>query len=49
MELVLPMYNVHSYISLKNLVKTVCIIHGKIGYVKVGESKTGKSLGLDKK
>ena len=30
MELVLPMYNVHPYFSLKTLGKRVCIIHGKI-------------------
>ena len=32
MELVLPMYNVHPYFSLKNLGKKVSIIHGKIWY-----------------
>ena len=31
MELVLPMYNVHPYFSLKNLGKKVSIIHGKYG------------------
>ena len=30
MELVLPMYNAYPYFSLKNLGKTVHIIHGKI-------------------
>ena len=30
MELVLPMYNVHPYFSLRNLVKKVYILHGKI-------------------
>ena len=32
MELVLPMYNVHPYFSLKNLGKKVCIISGKTWY-----------------
>ena len=32
MELVLLMYNVHPYFSLKNLGKKVHIIHGKIQY-----------------
>ena len=32
MELVLPMYNVHPYFSLKNLGKNVYIIHSKIWY-----------------
>ena len=31
-KLVLPMYNVHPYFSLKNLNQKVCIIHGKILY-----------------
>ena len=35
MELVRPMYNVHSYFSLKNLGKKVCIIHSKIWYCLV--------------
>ena len=30
MELVLPMYNMHPYFSLRNLGKKVCIIYGKI-------------------
>ena len=30
MELVLPMYNVHPYFSLKNLGQTMLIIHSKI-------------------
>ena len=30
MELALPMFNVHPYLSLKNLSKKVCIIHNKI-------------------
>ena len=29
MKLVLPVYNVHPYLSLKNLGKNVCIIPGK--------------------
>ena len=29
-ELVIPMYNVHPYFSLKNLGKVVCIIHSEI-------------------
>ena len=33
MELVLPMYNVHPYFSLKNLGKEVCIIHSNTVYV----------------
>ena len=33
MEVVLPVYNAHSYFSLKNLGKNVCIIHGKIWYI----------------
>ena len=33
MELVLCMYNVHPYFSLKNLGKKVCIISGKIWYL----------------
>ena len=33
MELVLPMYNAHPYISLKNLGKNVHITHGKIWYL----------------
>ena len=31
--LILPMYNAHPCFSLKNLGKTLCIIHGKIQYV----------------
>ena len=34
MELVLPMYNVHPYFSLKTLGKRVSIIHSKIWYIK---------------
>ena len=34
MELVLPMYNVHLYFSLKNLDKKVFMIHGKIWYLR---------------
>ena len=30
MELVLPMYNVHPYFSLRNLGPKVCIIHSKM-------------------
>ena len=30
MELVLHMYNAHPYLSLKNLGKNVCILHGKM-------------------
>ena len=33
MELVVSMYNVHPYFSLKNVGKTVCIIHGKIWHI----------------
>ena len=33
MELVLPMYNVHSYFYLKNLGKKIHIIHSKIWYL----------------
>ena len=33
MELVLPMYNVHPYFSLKKVGKNVCIIHGEIQYL----------------
>ena len=33
MELVLPMYNVHPYFSLKNLGPELCITYGKIWYV----------------
>ena len=33
MELPLPMYNMRTYFSLKNLGKTVCIIPTKIWYV----------------
>ena len=29
-ELVLPMYNVHPYLLLKNVGKNVCIINGEI-------------------
>ena len=36
MELVPPMYNTHPYFSLKNLDKTVLIIHRKIRYSLVG-------------
>ena len=32
-ELVLPMYNVHPYVSLRHLGKKVCIIHSKIQYL----------------
>ena len=32
MELVLPMYNVHPYFSLKNVGNKVSKIHGKIRY-----------------
>ena len=30
MEVVPPVYNVHTYFSLKNFGKNVCIIHSKI-------------------
>ena len=33
MELVLPMYNTHPYFSLKNLRKSMHIIHDKIRYI----------------
>ena len=33
MELVLPMYKVHPYLSFKNSGKRVHIIHGKIQYI----------------
>ena len=33
MELVLPTYNMHPYLSLKNLGKKLYIIHGKIQLV----------------
>ena len=36
MELILSMYNVHSYFSLKNLGKKVHVIHGKIRYINSG-------------
>ena len=36
--LVLPMYSVHPYFSLKNLGKKVCILHGKIQYFSLGSS-----------
>ena len=44
MELVLPMYNVHLYFSLKNWGKTVCFIHGKIQYCRYVNNSTLWSL-----
>ena len=35
MELVLPMYSVHPYFSLKNLGNKVCTVHDKICYMCV--------------
>ena len=33
MELLLPMYNVHPYFSLKDLGKKVHIIHGQVRFI----------------
>ena len=52
MELILPMYNVHPYLSLKNLGKKVHIIQSKIRYFtqKTGQSgRANKTKGLTKR
>ena len=43
MQLVLLMYNVYPYFSLKNLGKKVCIIYSKIRYSSSTLAKSGKS------